>query len=269
MFPAYEKINNDEYPDICILDYGYKNVFYINNGFGKFTDTLTYSRLHRYSNESAFYDIDHDGFTDIISYSDYSYMPITDSSNLKMARNNADNTFTTYYFDDFDQREGCHMFFNDYNNDTVLNAFLRIIDFDGYTDSIIVFNINKDFSISSCDTIDLELPIEIQNTKFYDLDGNNENDMIINDPHYIYACLSMNGRFTGDLDTIISVPDHYINDFVLAKINNDTIDDFVVEAGDYIRVFENFDGSFFERIYDLNPPFVSKPYDVPCTFISI
>lgn len=249
-YPAFEKINDDEFPDICVLDDHYKYVFYLNNGAGEFTDTIAIDRLHVYSYESAFYDINNDGFCDIASYSDEEYSGFSDSSHFKLARNNGDNTFTSYYIDDFNHLQNRYTYFNDYNNDNILNAVSIKYYNNAVTDTILIFNINQDFTVSNYDTIVLSTPVEIQDLKFYDVDNNGQNDIIISDEHSLYIVYSINGSFTNNLDTIVYSPDQ-IYDFVPAKINTDSICDILFTTAHYITVLENFDGTSFEQSYKL------------------
>lgn len=251
MCPAFGNVNNDDFPDICIHDSRYKYVFYLNNGQGKFSDTLTTNLPHRHSRESAFFDINKDGFLDIISYDDYGYTGFNDSININILRNKLDNTFTTACNTDLNQ-EDCYMHFYDYKSDTALNGFLFHADSEDNVDSIFIYNINSDFSISIYDTISFNAKRKIRKSKFYDISGNGENDYIFNDNDGVYIIYSKNNRFPNILDTIIADTDKIIFDFLITDINNNPQQDILIIRADKLRVYEDFDGVTFARIYDLD-----------------
>ncbi len=249
-YPAFEKINNDEFPDICLHDYYYKYVFYLNNGKGEFLDTLNLGTLNHYSDESEFFDINHDGYSDIISYSDEEWSGFSDSSHFQIARNNGDNTFSRFYFDDFNHFKYKHTDFIDYNNDGFLNA-VTISRWDyPNNDTIWFFKINPDFSIGIYDTIIANLNFEIRNFKFHDIDGNGENDMIINDEQALYINYSINNRFGNTFYPIINSEDN-IYDFVVTDINNDSIEDLIFATHYHIGILENFEGTSYNEPYYL------------------
>lgn len=249
-YPAYEKINDDEFPDICVLDDHFKYVFYLNNGMGEFTDTIIMDRLHVYSTESAFFDINNDGYCDIVSFSDHDYPSFSDSSSFKLARNNGDNTFTNIFIDDFNYLANHHSYFNDYNNDSILNAILTEDYSTSGTDTILIFNIDQDFLVSIYDSIVLNYPIEINDLKFYDFDNNGQKDILICNGQSLFIGYSVNSVFTNHFDTIISSSE-WIYDFVPANVTDDTISDILLLTANYIQVLENFNGTSFEQIYNI------------------
>ncbi len=238
--PAYQKINNDEFPDICVLDDNYKYVFFLNNGSGEFPDTIAAEKLHSYSNESAFFDMNQDGFSDIISYSDHE----DDSSDFQLARNNGDNSFTHIYIDEFNHLRGRHhAYFSDYDNDNVLNAILTAYNPEPGTDTIHIFKINPDFTISAFDTVTFDVPVAIYHLKFYDVNNDGMNDLMIHDDHSVYVSYSVNGHFSNNLDTLVYSPDR-IYDFSPAQIHDDLFTDLVFLTDFKLTVLERFDNSF-------------------------
>lgn len=255
MYPDYKQINNDQYPDICLLDYGYKYVFYLNNGSGEFLDTLTTDLLHRYSNESTFYDINNDGFCDIISYSDEEYSGFSDSSHFQIAKNNGDNTFSRIYIEHFDHLQRKHTGFIDYDNDNSLNAV--IISSVNYpeNDTIYFLTVNPDFTLNYCDTIVYNLPNEITNYKFHDIDKNGQNDFILNVENILYVNYSYNNRYSNEFDTII-ISDDSIIEFEFANITNDSVSDILYSTNEQLVVIENIDSSNFDELYqfEMNNP---------------
>lgn len=250
MYPSYNKINDDEFPDICIMDYQYKYVFYLNNGFGEFHDTVSLDRLHIYSHESAFYDINKDGFYDIVSYSDYEGNHYNDSSNFKLARNNGDNTFTNYFIEDFEELKHKYANYYDYNEDSILNAVLTASFYNTKTDSIYIFNINHDFTVSPCDTIIFNTPIYIRGYKFYDIDMDSQKDLIINQNNSLIVNYLNDDKFDDDFDTLIISSDDIL-DFVFATIDNDTLQDLIYSTSTSINVMENFNDSHFGSEYSI------------------
>ncbi|MCF6342218.1 MAG: T9SS type A sorting domain-containing protein [Bacteroidales bacterium] len=240
-YPAYQKINDDEFPDICIFDYYSNFVFYLNNGHGEFPDTITTEMLHVYAGHVAFFDIDKDGFCDIASYGDHEYDGFSDSSNFKLARNNGDNTFTTFYVDDFNDLKNRLTLFLDYNNDGLLNAIALDQSYIG-TDTILLFNVNQDYTISCYDTISFTSPIEIENLKFYDVDQNGQNDIMFNDDGKLYIVYSFDGRFENQLDIVLFSAERIL-DFETANLDNDSIKELLITTGNNLTVMEDFNGS--------------------------
>ena len=258
LFPAYQKINNDEFSDICVVD-GYKYVFYINNGLGEFprTDTVTLDKLHFDIYNSFFYDINRDGFGDVISYYDYDQFSNKDSCKFKFAKNNQNNTFTKINQNEFNNLFNHRSYFNDLNNDSSLEVILTNDLHTGETDTILIFNIDQNFTAHIHDSIVLSDSVIISNMKFYDIDNNGQKDILICDKKYginnqsLLIAYSNNNLYPNHFDTIIS-SDLYISDFTSAHITDDTISDILLMNESSIHVLENFDGNSFEKSYHIN-----------------
>ena len=247
-FPALQKINNDEYYDICVLDHDFKYVFYLNNGDGEFYDTITFNKLHSYYDQSIFFDIDGDGFGDIASYANTDFVHEIDSADFKLAKNNGDNTFSGFYIDDYFMLRDRFAYFNDYNNDSVLDVLLT--DYNNYTDSIFLFTINPNFTVNLYDTIILDHPIKISSLKFYDFDNNSENDILINTEDSIFILYSFNGTFTDSLKLLIA-SSSTIYDFNPMRINEDSLCDLFYLARYSASVNVNYNGTAFEQSFNL------------------
>ncbi len=244
---AFEKINDDQYPDICLLDYRYRYVSWLNNGNGEFFDTINTDILHDYANESIFYDINHDGFCDIISYSESEYADLNDSTHFQIAGNNGDNTFTRIFIDQFDHFQYKEAGFIDYDNNNCLNVVFA--DNLSNCDTIYFLDVNPDFTITLLDTIVYDIPHSITNYKFHDINNNGQNDFITSKGSFLFVNYSNNNRFENELDTIL-ISDDQIIDFEIVNITNDSVYDFVYSANDKLIVLENFDGSGFEDSYE-------------------
>ncbi len=251
-YPAYLKINDDEFPDICLYE-NYDYIFYINNGHGEFSnaDTFTFNRLHKYSDKSCFYDIDHDGFGDIVSYSDKKVYSGWDSCNFIFAKNNHDYTFTKIIQDDSNYYLQDRIpYFTDLNNDSALEVVMTE-DYPSYgTDTILIFNINPDFTAGIHDSIIISHPVNIKSIHFYDFDGNGQKDILINDEYNLLVNYSVNNLFPDHFDTIFS-SDETIIDFVPAHVTGDTISDILFITQHYIQVLENFNGTSFEKTFQI------------------
>ena len=248
--PDYQNINDDPYPDICLLDLYYKYVFYLNNGSGQFIDTLTMDRLHKSTDGTAFYDVNDDGFCDIISYGDFESSNFNDGSHFKLAQNNGDHTFSKINIDDFNNFHNKQAKFIDYDGDGRLNAILTNSYVNGFPDSIFLFNVNTDFTLSIYDTIVFNFSHEIRNFKFQDIDKNGQNDFVLNDEHTLYIFYAENNRFNNAYDTLV-YSEKQIFDFEFTNIQGDTLIDLVYSTQNYIGVLENWDGSTFQETYQL------------------
>ncbi|MBU3927859.1 MAG: VCBS repeat-containing protein, partial [Bacteroidetes bacterium] len=251
-YPAFTKINNDPYPDICLLDTYYKYVFYLNNGKSEFKDTVNVELLHRQEEATRFLDINNDSLSDILSYSDYD----NDSSHFRFAKNNGDNTFNKIFINDFDHIKGKGADFIDYDEDNMVNAIL-FNDYPSNPDKSIYFlNINPDFTINMHDTISLDAELNFFNFKFFDVDNNGQNDLIVNDEHSLLVNYAINDRFNNVFDTLI-YSEKAIMDFVFAHINSDTIIDVLYSTMDNIVVLENYYNSSYEDTYQLQEYYVT------------
>ncbi len=247
-FPNYVDIDGDRYNEICLLDVNYNLVFFENNGSGEYFDTLNQSLLHRYPNGMGYYDINQDGLTDIVSYGDESWA--NDSSNFKMARNIGNKEFFKLFVDDFNYFNNHFSYFIDYDNDEILNAVLIGDHYDNETDSILILNINPDFSISLHDTINFQTGIKITNLKFEDIDGNGENDMILVGDKSAYIIYSTDHRFPDSFEQIIQLP-KTIYDFVLANIDENPEPDIILISDEKLYVIENYNGKSTEQLYTI------------------
>lgn len=245
-FPAFKDINNDGYNDICLLDLSYyKYIFYLNNGKGKFFDTISTTNLHHWSRASAFHDIDNDGYSDILSYNDDGFTNLNDSSHFQIAKNNADSTFSKVYINDYNHFYRKNTCFIDYNNDSILNAVITG-DVNYEDDSVFFLNINPDLSISSFDTIIHNFTDRIKNYKFYDLDRNGENDIILNDESALYVGFSFNNKYNNKIDTIIE-SNSTIYDFDIGNLTGDSATELIYSTYYDLVILKNYNGISFNN----------------------
>lgn len=252
MYPAFEKINADEFPDICVSDNGFKYVFYLNNTLGEFSnsDTVSLNMLHEYSSKSPFFDIDMDGFCDVMSFYDQFHYNVIDTTSFIFARNNQDNTFTSIHQDNYNYLVDHTPYFNDYNNDSILDVFLLEDYHYSDTTTILVFKIDTNFTAYLQDTISLKLKIDISDLKFYDWDNNGQNDIFFNNEQSLFTCYSNNNFFSNNIDTIYNTSELII-DFVPVNINSDTLRDLIILTDNSINVLENYNGNSFQNTYKI------------------
>jgi len=248
-YPAFEKVNDDEYNDIAILDHDFKYVFFLNNANNEFYDTISFNKLHSYYDQSTFFDINKDGFCDIASYSNYDFVPEIDSASFKLAKNNGNNTFSRLVIDDFDNIIDRYAYFNDYNNDSILDAFLIPYSSSRPTDSIYHLTIGSDFVINMFDTIILNRTIKISQMKFYDFDFNGEDDILLSSEDSIFMLNSFNGIFSDSL--VLLHASNNLFDFNALRINDDSLSDLMYLSYWDASVKVNYNGINFEQSFSL------------------
>lgn len=249
---GYDKINNDEYPDIIAYDRYYKYVFLLNNGLGEFSDTITTNTLHRHFSRGTFEDFNNDGFCDILSYDDYEY-DTDDSSHFRFAKNNGDNSFSTVNINTYNHLIGHTPYYTDIDNDGASEVLL-INKLSNKTDTIYLLKINLDFSISTHDTITLNTPLEIENIKFYDLDRNGQNDLIISSDRSLLVNYSIDGRFSHNFEVIANFSS-FIACFDFANINEDPTTEIIIAMNRRIDIIENIVGGSYDALYEHEIPY--------------
>lgn len=246
IYPQVIDFDGDSIKDLCILDKGVRFVSFKNNGKGEFNDTLAAKILHSSSNGSCFFDINHDGLIDIISYNDYSYS--ADTSHFKIARNIGNGEFFHIWIDDFNSTKHSFSHFIDYDNDGILNSIL-VNDW-GDDDYVLIFDINTDFSMYITDTIYLGLYSSINDVLVSDIDINGENDLIFRSDDIIYLAYNIDGTFSNNISKTIQLPDE-IQDMAIADLNQSLFPEMIVLLEGELYVYEDFNGYEYEKLYVL------------------
>lgn len=230
-------INNDEYPDICVNDFYYRTTFYLNDGEGNFTDTLSTARLNSSVGASYFEDINNDGFCDVLSFEN-PHPNGEDSIWFTYAKNLHNNTFESISVDIGRKLNG-EIVFDDYDGDSKVDIIAcRSIH---SLDTIYFMKPKSDFTIEMVDSLIVDFDLYVSKISFYDVDGNGENDMLIScgSDYYnintILVSYSINGKLSSSIDTIF-VDETNIYGWCFADLHGNGKSDFLVALYDEMKI---------------------------------
>jgi len=241
---SYADVNNDNYADIAISQWGFEPAFFLNSGNGPLSEPCKAEMPHK-SPDAFFYDdFNNDGYSDILSYSKPGY---SDSVNFIFQINNHDLTFTIVESQNLPNKYS-KLFMVDLNNDSV-NEIIGITN-----EAIHLLTYNDDFNFSVSDSVSKPYVEEDSDYLFSDLNNDGLNDMLLaNYQTDNIAILLGEGNFFSSYFDTISGDFQDLRKIITTDINGDNRSDIVFATNNKEGWLENHsDNNFVEHNFDFD-----------------
>ncbi len=249
-----EDINNDGLKDIFVEDHYYTTTFFINQGLGEFSGPYRTPKAYRNSGDTFFSDVDNDGYSDIITYSDRVYDLAVPLPNVYFGRNNKDLSFDLIPYHGLDKFREKRFYEINADNDST-NEYILFNT--SYVDTIFTLELNNNFSFEFADTVVIDSIKDIDKIYFTDFDQNGQKDIVIskNDVYLgtgnytdiILLYLSNNNIVNYYPDTLYSRPWNYHYNMTVAEVNGNSFPDILCSTTEGLIWLENKDGFIIEE----------------------